>query len=191
MVLAVNNAKLRSLMKNLAVTDEKSGLLKRSSYLDVLLSEARRAVTQNATASVLLLHFGKASALVKEIGEPGVETLMQQIGQNIAAQVRQNDVAVRYELTTIALILPDTTDKNAFFVVEKMRKALSGIKIPRSERPITITVGIAEAVMQSQFDPIDIITEVINRAEAALELARTEGGDVAKSLAPQFLNAVA
>ena len=40
MVLAVSNARLRNLMKTLAVTDEKSGLLKRSSYLDVLLSEA-------------------------------------------------------------------------------------------------------------------------------------------------------
>ena len=49
-LLAVNNAKLRSLMKNLAVTDEKSGLLKRSSYLDVLLSETKRAFSQNSTA---------------------------------------------------------------------------------------------------------------------------------------------
>src|SRR6266853_2092766 len=76
MVLAVNNAKLRSLMKNLAVTDEKSGLLKRSSYLDVLLSETKRALAQNTTASVLLLHFGKASSMVKEIGEPAVDNLM-------------------------------------------------------------------------------------------------------------------
>lgn len=187
MVLAVNNAKLRSLMKNLAVTDEKSGLLKRSSYLDVLLSEAKRAISQNSTASVLLFHFGKASVMVKEVGEAGVENLMQQIGQNICAQVRQNDVAVRYELTTIALILPDTTDKNSFFVVEKMRKALAGVRAP-GDKPLSITVGIAEAVMQSQYDPIDIVTEVINRAEAALEAARNEGGNTAKSLAPQFLS---
>src|SRR5207249_2666880 len=91
MVLAVNNAKLRSLMKNLAVTDEKSGLLKRSSYLDVLLSETKRALSQASTACVLLLHFGKASAMVKEMGEPAVEALMQQIGQGVCSQVRQKD----------------------------------------------------------------------------------------------------
>lgn len=186
MVLAVNNAKLRSLMKNLAVTDEKSGLLKRSSYLDVLLSETKRAFSQNSTACVLLLHFGKASAMVKEMGEPAVEALMQQIGQGVCSQVRQNDVAVRYELTTIALILPDTTDKNAFFVVEKMRKALSAIKVGNAQRPVTITVGIAELAMQTQFDPLDIVTEVINRAESALEAAQAEGVNTAKSLAPQL-----
>lgn len=186
MVLAVNNAKLRSLMKNLAVTDEKSGLLKRSSYLDVLLSESKRAMTQNSTACVLLLHFGKASAMVKEMGEPAVENLMQTIGQSVCSQVRQNDVAVRYELTTIALILPDTTDKNAFFVVEKMRKALNGIKVGNNQRAVTVTVGIAEMAMLQQFDPLDIVTEVINRAESALDAAQTEGVNTAKSLAPQL-----
>ncbi len=186
MVLAVNNAKLRSLMKNLAVTDEKSGLLKRSSYLDVLLSETKRAFTQNSTACVLLLHFGKASAMVKEMGEPAVEALMQQIGQAVCSQVRQNDVAVRYELTTIALILPDTTDKNAFFVVEKMRKALNAIKVGNAQKPVSIAVGIAELAMQTQFDPLDIVTEVINRAESALEAAQAEGVNSAKSLAPQM-----
>jgi len=186
MLLAVNNAKLRSLMKNLAVTDERSGLLKRSSYIDVLLSEAKRAQAQNSTASVLLFSFGKASAMVKEMGEPNVEALMQQAGQTISSQIRQNDVAVRYDLTTIALILPDTTDKNAFFVVEKMRKVLTGFKVAGSERALQITVGIAEAVMHSQYDPIDIVTEVINRAEAALEAAKAEGRGTAKSLAPQI-----
>ena len=189
MVLAVNNAKLRSLMKNLAVTDEKSGLLKRSSYLDVLLSESKRALSQNATTSLMLLHFGRATTLVKEMGEAGVDNMMQQIGLVVCAQLRQSDVAVRYELTTIALIMPDTTDKNAFFVVDKMRRALTEIKVAGSDRRLNITVGIAEAVMQQQFDPVDIVTEVINRAEAALESAKAEGSDSVKSLAPQFQDA--
>jgi diguanylate cyclase (GGDEF)-like protein len=186
MVLAVNNAKLRSLMKNLAVTDERSGLLKRSSYIDVLLSEAKRALAQNATASVLIFSFGRASALVKEIGEPNVEAMMQQVGQTICAQVRQNDIAVRYDLASIALILPDTDDKNAFFVVDKMRKVLAGQKVPGTDRHMNIAVGIAELAMQPSFEAIDIVTEVINRAEAAIEAARAEGPDAAKALAARL-----
>jgi diguanylate cyclase (GGDEF)-like protein len=186
MVLAVNNSKLRNLMNTLAVTDEKSGLLKRASYVDVLLSETRRALEQNSTASVMLLHFGKASALVKEIGENAVETMMQQIGQVVCSHVRQNDVAVRYELTTIAVVLADTNDKNAFFVVDKLRKVLAATKVPGKDRPVPMTVGIAEAVMQSKFDPIDIVTEVINRAEHALEAAKAEGPNKAQSVAPML-----
>ncbi|HXA84806.1 MAG TPA: GAF domain-containing protein, partial [Candidatus Dormibacteraeota bacterium] len=63
MVLAVSNVRLRTLMKTLAVTDEKSGLLKRPSYLDVLLSEVRRSLQQKTPLTLMLLHFGKASAM--------------------------------------------------------------------------------------------------------------------------------
>jgi diguanylate cyclase (GGDEF)-like protein len=184
MVLAVNNAKLRSLMKTLAVTDEKSGLLKRSSYLQVLLSEVRRAQQQSSTSTLMLLHFGKASTTAKEIGEQAIESMMQQIGQVVCSNIRQNDVAVRYQLTTIALVLADTNDKNAFFVVDKMRKVLAGTKFPGTDRAVPITVGIAEAVMKADFDPVDVVTEVMNRAESALEAARAEGGNKAQSLAP-------
>ena len=96
---------------------------------------------------------------------------------------------MRYELTAIALILSDISDKNAFFVVDKMRKVLAGTKIPGSNKPLQITVGIAEAVMQQRFDPVDIVTEVINRAENALEAAKAECGNKAQSLAPVFESA--
>ena len=186
MVLAVNNARLRSLMKTLAVTDEKSGLLKRSSYIDVLLSESRRAIQQNSTASIMLMSFGRAGALVKEIGEQAVEGMMQNIGQSICSHVRQNDVAIRYELTTIAVVLSDTGGQNSFFVVEKLKKVLAGTKVPGTDRPVPVTVGIAEAVMRPNFDPIDIVTEVINRAETALEAAKSEGPGSAKAIAPDL-----
>jgi len=183
MVLAVSNARLRNLMKTLAVTDEKSGLLKRSSYLDVLLSEVRRSKQQQTPLTLMLMNFGRASALSKEIGEAQVESMMQQIGQTISAHVRQNDVAVRYDLTTIALLLSDTSEKNAFLVVDKMRKVLMTTKVPGTDRSAPVTVGIAEVVLQPRFDAADIVTEAINRVENALEVARSEGGNKAHSLA--------
>lgn len=191
MVLAVNNARLRSLVKNLAVTDERSGLLKRSSYLDVLLSEVKRCVPTKAPLSVMLMEFGKASSLVRDIGEGQVESLMQQVGQLIASHIRQNDVAVRYDMTQIALILGETNDKNAFFVVDKMKRLLSGIRVPVKETPVTATVGIAEAVLHDTYDPVDIVTEVINRVEDSLRKARADGGNIARSLAPAFVTAAA
>jgi GGDEF domain-containing protein/tetratricopeptide (TPR) repeat protein len=192
MVLAVSNVRLRTLMKTLAVTDEKSGLLKRPSYLDVLLSEVRRSLQQKIPLTLMLLHFGKASSMVKEIGEAPVESMMQQIGQALASHIRQNDVAIRYDLTTIALVLSDTTERNAFLVVDKMRKVLAPTKVPGTERTPPISVGIAEAVLQERFDAVDMVTEVINRVESALEIARAEGGNKAHSLAPVLQpNAVA
>jgi len=180
------NARLRSLVKNLAVTDEKSGLLKRSSYVDVLLSEVKRAQQQNSTATVMLFNVGKAGALLKEAGEARTESMMQQVGQVMGSHLRQSDMAVRYDLTTIAIILSDTNERNAFFVVEKICRVLASMKSPATERPLTTRVGIAEVAIRPGFDPVDIVTEVINRAENALGVAIAEGrGAHALQPAPQ------
>ncbi len=192
MVLAVSNARLRSLMKTLAVTEEKSGLLKRSSYLDVLLSEVRRSMQQQTPLTVMLLHFGKASSLSKEIGEPQVESMMQQAGQNISSHIRQNDVALRYDLTTIALLLSDANSKNAYLVVDKMKKVLSSMRVPGTERVPVLSVGLAEAALEPRFDPVDIVTEVINRVETALEMARADTTNKTQAVAANIQpNAVA
>jgi diguanylate cyclase (GGDEF)-like protein len=185
-VLAVNNARLRSLVKTLAVTDEKSGLLRRSSYLDVLLSEVQRSLPQKSPVTLVLMSFGSASALVKEVGEANVEAAMQEVGHVVMANVRQNDVAVRYSLTSIALILSDTNDKSAFFVLDKLRKNTANVHIPGHADPVLMTAGIAELVMNPKYDAVDVVTEAINRVEGALDIAKHEGGNCAHSMAPMF-----
>jgi hypothetical protein len=45
-----------------------------------------------------------------------------------------------------------------------------------------MAAGIAEVVIHPQFEPADIVTEAINRLEAALERARLEGPNGAFTL---------
>src|SRR3984885_8493575 len=180
MVIALNNAGLRRLVKNVAVTDEKSGLLKRSSYLDLLLAESKRA-TQNASPlSVLLLQFGRSAALIKEYGEAAIQSVMEKIGQQFAANIRTNDLAFRYDTTTIALILGDTAEKEALLAIEKLRKVIAEVRLPSKDdskkgQALEFSAGLAEAVVQESYDPLDIVTEVINRAEHALGTSLAQG----------------
>ena len=181
-VIALTNAGLRRLVKSLSVTDEQSGLLKRASYIDLLMAETRRAVQQSTPVTVTLMQFGKSPAMLKEHGEKAVEAAMQQIGQLFAANIRQNDLAFRYEKTTIALVLGETGEKEAVMAVEKLRKLLGEVKL--SDEILPFSAGLAEAVVRQLFDPVDIVTEVINRADKALETAVAQGMGRIVSLAP-------
>jgi diguanylate cyclase (GGDEF)-like protein len=174
-VIALNNAGLRRLVKNLSVTDEKSGLLKRASYLDLLQAETRRGLQQGTAVTVLLMQFGKRNALVKEFGEAAVRQVMDQIGQLFSANIRSNDLAFRYEATTVALVLGDTGEKEALMAIEKLRRLLKEVKLPGKEQSVEFCAALAQAVMRQHFDPIDIVTEVVNRADHALELAIMQG----------------
>ena len=172
---------MRRLVKNLSVTDEKSGLLKRSSYLDLLLAESKRATQNSAPLSVLLLQFGKAAALVKEYGEAAIEAVMEKIGQQLATHIRTNDLAFRYDTTTIALILGDTAEKEAMLAIDKLRRVVGEVRLPAKPdsakgQALEFSAGLAEAVVRETYDPVDIVTEVINRAEFALASSLGQGG---------------
>jgi len=188
-VIALNNAGLRRLVRNLSVTDEKSGLLKRASYLDLALAEAQRAAQQATPLSILLMHFGRGAAMIKEFGEPALEAVMDQVGQLFTANIRSNDLAFRYDTTTVAIILGDTAEKEALLAVEKLRKLVADVRMPGKDQPLPFSAGLAEAVMRSAYDPVDIVTEVINRAEQALHDALTQGAGTVLSLAPSLASA--
>jgi diguanylate cyclase (GGDEF)-like protein len=185
-VIALNNAGLRRLVKSLSVTDERSGLLKRASYLDLLMAETRRNVQQSTPVSVLLMQFGDKAAMLKELGESVVETMMQQIGQLFAANIRQNDLAFRYEATTIAITLGETAEKEAMLAAEKLQRLVAQVKLPEKHASVRFNAGLAEAVVRAEFDPVDIVTELANRAEQALQTAIAQGANKVVALAPSM-----
>jgi diguanylate cyclase (GGDEF)-like protein len=185
-VIALNNAGLRRLVKNLSVTDEQSGLLKRASYLDLLMAETRRNAQQSTPLTVLLMQFGEKAAMVKDFGESSVEAVMQQIGQLFAANIRQNDLAFRYETTTIAIVLGETPEKEGVMAAEKLQRLLAQIRMPEKQEPVQFSAGLAEAVVHGEYDPVDIVTEVINRAEQALQTANAQGAGKIVALAASF-----
>ncbi len=194
MVIALNNAGLRRLVKNLSVTDEKSGLLKRASYIDLLLAESKRAI-QNASAfSVVLMQFGKTSALLKEYGEAGVQAVMERAGQLFAANIRSNDLAFRYDTITVAILLGETAEKEAMLAIEKLRKIMAEVRFPARDgaaqgQPAQFSAGVVEAVIRTEYDPIDVVTEIINRAEHALGQAMAQGPGKVVALGPAALAA--
>jgi len=187
-VLALHNAGLRRLVKNLSVTDEHSGLMKRASYLDMLLGETKRALKHKSSLTVVLMLFGKRSLAEKNAEDESIENLMQQVGQACTANIRPNDVAFRYEANAVALVLGGS-EEDSLMTVDKLRPLLAQIPAPGREEAISFYAGVAEAVIRPSFDAVDVVTEVINRAEQALDEAIAQGAGQVVCLAPAFASA--
>jgi len=178
-MIAVNHTRLRTLMKTMGVADESTGLLSRGNYLDCLLSEATRAKSQGTALTVTLLEIDKGGQLLRELGEAAIQEFMQKAGECVVSNLRQSDLAVKYTATALALVLPDTTAEKAKGVAEKVRKLLATLKLPDRKTSITFSGGISEAKVRPDFDVVDTVTDVINRAEFSLEEARKRGNAVA------------
>jgi len=174
-VIAVNNTKLRRLVRSLAGTDQETGLLPRSSYLDCLLAEAQRAKEQSQPLSVCLLEPEDPTALAKTLGDAGVQRYLQQVSKAMLSALRQNDIAIRYRPLSIAVVFPDTALPQGGLAVEKVRRVISQVKVDGAAAP-NFCAAVCDVPLGPNFDAVDGVTEVINRLEAALEQARKEGG---------------
>jgi GAF domain-containing protein/Flp pilus assembly protein TadD len=174
-VIAVNNAKLRRMARSIAGSDEATGLLPRSAYLDCLLSEAARAKEMSKPLSVCLFEPENAATLVKTLADAGVQRYLQQVAKALQSSLRQNDVAVRYSPFSIAVVFPDTALPQGGLAVEKLRRLVAQVKLDGAPTP-NICCAVCEVPLGLRFDAVDGVTEVINRLEAAMDQARQEGG---------------
>jgi len=177
MMMSVSHTRLRSLVRRMGVSDERTGLLSRSSYVGCLLNEADRARTQGTPLSLAVLQIDRGADMLRQQGEVPLEKFLEQLARSLQPMVRQNDMAVKYTSWALAFILPDTSISGAQNLVEKLRRAAAGVRPPWDSTQITLSAGIVEAVAKQEYDSEDIVTDLINRAEFSVDEARKRGGD--------------
>ena len=177
MLMSVSHTRLRSLVRRMGVSDERTGLLSRSSYVGCLLNEADRARTQGTPLSLAVLQIDRGAEMLRQQGEVPLEKFLEQLARSLQPIVRQNDMAVKYTSWALAFILPDTSLSGAQNLVEKLKRAALGVRPPWDSTQITLSAGIVEAAARHEYDSEDIVTDVINRAEYSIEEARKRGGD--------------
>jgi diguanylate cyclase (GGDEF)-like protein len=177
MLMSVSHTRLRSLVRRMGVSDDRTGLLSRTSYVGCLLNEADRARTQGTALSLAVLQIDRGAEMVRQQGEGPLEKFLEQLARSLQPMVRQNDMAVKYTSWALAFILPDTSLYGASNLVEKLRRAAAGVRPPWDSTQITLSAGIVEAVAKQEYESEDIVTDLINRAEFSVEEARKRGGD--------------
>ncbi len=183
LVLSVNHTRLRSLVRSLAVADEKTGLISRGAYVDCLLMESNRARTQNTPLSMAIVHVDRGGELLRQHGDAAVDQYIQNLAQALSGSIRQTDVAVKYTGWSLAFILPDTPLDRAQNLAEKLRQVATTVRPSWGAQDLTVSAVVAQASSRPGDEPEDRVTEWMNRAEAGLDEARQKGGNSLISLA--------
>jgi diguanylate cyclase (GGDEF)-like protein len=182
LVLSVNHTRLRSLVRTLAVADEKTGLLSRSAYVDCLLVESNRARAQGTPLSLMVLQIDRGGELLRQHGDAPVEHFVEQLARALSSAIRQTDVVVKYTAWSLAFVLADTPLDSALALAEKVRQVAVTVRPSWGATDLTFSVVVAEASARPGDETEDRVTEWINRAEAGLDEVRQRGGNMLVAL---------
>jgi len=183
LVLSVNHTRMQSLVRSMAVADEKTGLVSRGAYLDCLLMESKRAREQATPISLVILHIDHGSELLRQHGDAAVESFMGKLSRALSSATRQTDIAVKYTAWSLVFILSDASLERATTLAEKLREVAATVSLPWAAGNVTVSAVVAESTSRQGDDIEDRVTEWINRAESGLDQVRERGGNTLVPLA--------
>lgn len=159
------------------ITDELTGLYNRK-YLHARLdAEISRAKRYGTDLSCLLIDIDFFKTVNDMYGYDWGDVLLKKVAEMLKALIRKEDILTRYGDEEFLLILPNTSEQQAFIFAERFRRDIEKMEfIPAQEEerhPITISGGISSYPFLENVE--ENSNSLIRYAEHALYNAKQSG----------------
>jgi diguanylate cyclase (GGDEF)-like protein len=172
--------KIKDLKDNLSMattTDELTGLHNRKYLHERLDAEISRAKRYKTQLSCLLFDIDFFKVVNDMYGYDWGDVLLRSLADKLKSLIRKEDVLTRYGDEEFILVLPNTSEENAFLFAERFRRDIEKMEfIPAGEEerhPITISGGIATYPCLENVE--EDSNTIIRYAEHALYNAKKRG----------------
>ena len=168
---------LRDKIKVVSTTDELTGLHNRKYLQERLEQEISRAKRYGNKLSCLLFDLDFFKVVNDIYGYEWGDVLLRSIADKLKQLIRKEDILTRYGDEEFLLILPNTSEDNAFLFAERFRRDIERMEfIPANEEerhPITISGGISSYPFLENVE--ENANTIIRYAEHALYAAKKHG----------------
>lgn len=161
-------------VRELAVTDDLTGLRNRRHAQHRLEEEAARAVRTGHPLSVALFDLDHFKQVNDRFGHAAGDAVLRAVAAAALRVCRVSDVVARFGGEEFLLVLPETGADGAATIAERLRRALEAMRVAHEGREVAVTAsfGLATAVP----GPGGIDTgALIKAADRALYRAKAEG----------------
>jgi len=160
-------------LQKLAATDSLSGLATKRSLFDHAEREWSRASRYHVPLSCVMLDIDYFKRINDNYGHAVGDEAIRIVAQVLTANSRSSDVVGRYGGEEFCIILPETTEADAAFWSERVRRALrANREISGHEIALAASFGVAQRLADTQSP-----AELIELADQALLVAKRSGRD--------------
>lgn len=143
---ALENAQLLQETKVLAITDSLTGLYNHREFQRKLQEEVERSRRYEHEFSLLMMDIDHFKSLNDTYGHQVGDAILKAVGRLIQEEVRMVNISARYGGEEFAIVLPETSLRNAFLVAERVRKKIFTNRFVLAddrETMVTVSIGVA------------------------------------------------
>ena len=160
-------------LTQLATRDSLTGLVNVRVFREQLDVEIKRASRNGSTLALLLIDIDYFKKVNDSYGHQAGDAVLRAVGQLLRDMVRATDCAARYGGEEMAVLLPETSQQQAYRVAEKIRKLvmLESIEFDDQTLEVTVSIGVTADTVTPDYDG----ETLIKRADEALYNAKGAG----------------
>jgi len=165
-----------------ATLDSLTSLWNRRVFAERLGEEVARHLRYGTPVSLLMMDLDGFKKINDAFGHVAGDAVLASVADLLRSTLRTTDLPARYGGDEFAVILPGVVKTDAFAVAEKLRAAVSDLRVELGRNgdvaDVRVSIGVASAAA-GKGDPLDLV----EAADRALYQAKDAGRDQVK-LAP-------
>ncbi|MES2968241.1 MAG: diguanylate cyclase [Pseudomonadota bacterium] len=165
----------------LALIDPLTGLHNRRYALPKLVGIADRARTEGSSFAVLVVDLDRFKTVNDRFGHAAGDAVLVEVSRRLAAGLRQGDMLARIGGEEFLIGLPGTHMVAAQAIAERLRRGVDErpVLLPDgSQISVTISVGLAMGLAQTELPVPEAAADAVNRADRALMSSKSAGRNV-------------
>lgn len=163
-------------LQRLATRDGLTSVANRRSFDDMLNMEWRRASRESRALSLLMVDVDFFKRFNDTYGHQGGDECLRHVAAAMSGVVkRASDAVARYGGEEFAILLPATEPDGALIVAERIRAAVTALRLPHSGSEVADHVTVSIGVASIQVTGNGVPSSLVAAADAALYRAKYTG----------------
>jgi len=159
-------------IKQVSDTDELTGTYNMRAFSSMLQRAFRQAVRYGHALSVVMIDSDNLKQVNDNHGHESGNRLLQHLVRCIHEQLRGSDVMARFGGDEFIVLLPETSNKGALEMAERIRKAVETSRFDVRSGDTNITVSLGVASYPEDGGNLDVI---LDKADKAMYRAKRRG----------------
>lgn len=171
--IAIENRYAHDELERRAYSDYLTGLANRRYFFEQAERELKRAQRYNLNLSILMLDIDHFKRVNDTYGHKIGDIVLKKLADVCLTTLRNIDIVGRIGGEEFAILLPETGDKPALEIAERLRTILASTKVPLNDGlPLYFTASFGVATLIEKEANIDML---LNQADEALYQAKSLG----------------
>ncbi len=179
LVKELNDARAR--LRQMAITDELTGLRNRRYIMERLEEEFQRARRTGRPLSLIMLDIDHFKAVNDTYGHMFGDAVLRTVASRIRDCLRKHDLVGRVGGEEFLVVSPESDVQDAIIVAERIRRVVQSKAIAEGNLEVNVTLSAGVTALSEQDKSPD---SVFSRADTALYMAKQEGRNRVRAVNP-------